>query len=110
MELMGAIAALEKLKSPSEIDLYTDSEYLRLGITKWIHNWKRNGWLTYSRKPVLNVDLWQRLDEALKRHQVQWHWVKGHAGHDMNERADALAREAIVAVRSGAIGALDSAT
>jgi ribonuclease HI len=106
MELMGAIAALEALKRPCQVDLYTDSQYLRRGITEWIHKWKRNGWRTADKKPVLNIDLWQRLDEALKRHQVQWHWVKGHAGHDMNERADRLAREAIVAIRSGAIGAL----
>jgi ribonuclease HI len=73
---------------------------------KWIHGWKRNGWKTADRKPVKNVDLWQRLDEALKRHRVTWHWVRGHAGHPQNERADALAREGIVAVRSGAVGAL----
>lgn len=110
MELMGAIAALEALKRPCRVDLYTDSQYLRGGITGWIHGWKKNGWRTADKKPVKNVDLWQRLDEALKRHQVQWHWVKGHAGHDLNERADRLAREAIVAIRAGAIGALDSAT
>jgi ribonuclease HI len=108
MELMGAIAALEALKRPCRVDLYTDSQYLRGGITGWIHGWKRNGWRTADKKPVKNVDLWQRLDEAMKRHQVQWHWVKGHAGHDMNERADRLAREAIVAIRSGALGALDA--
>jgi ribonuclease HI len=110
MELMAAIAAFEALTRPCRVDLYTDSQYLRGGITGWIHGWKKNGWRTADKKPVKNVDLWQRLDEALKRHQVQWHWVKGHAGHDMNERADRLAREAIVAIRSGAIGALDSAT
>jgi ribonuclease HI len=109
MELMGAIAALEALTRPCKVDLYTDSQYLRGGITGWIKTWKRNGWRTSDRKPVKNVDLWQRLDEALKRHDVQWHWVRGHAGHAMNERADRLAREAIVAIRAGAIGALDQA-
>ena len=107
MELMAAIAALEALTRPCRVDLYTDSQYLRGGITGWIHGWKKNGWRTADKKPVKNVDLWQRLDEALKRHTVQWHWVRGHAGHPENERADALAREAIVAVRAGAIGALD---
>ncbi|HZS63109.1 MAG TPA: ribonuclease HI [Xanthobacteraceae bacterium] len=107
MELTAAIAALEALKVPCVAELHTDSEYLRNGITQWIGKWKRNGWRTADKKPVKNVDLWQRLDEALKRHQVHWHWVKGHAGHAMNERADQLAREAIVAVRAGAIGALD---
>ena len=107
MELMGAIAALEALKRPCRVDLYTDSQYLRGGITGWIHGWKRNGWRTADKKPVKNVDLWQRLDEALTHHDVHWHWVKGHAGHAMNERADALARQAIMAVRSGAVGALD---
>ena len=108
MELMGAIAALEALKRPCRVDLYTDSQYLRGGITGWIHGWKKNGWRTADKKPVKNVDLWQRLDEAMKRHQVQWHWVKGHAGHDLNERADRLAREVIVAIRAGALGALDA--
>ena len=106
MELMGAIAAIEALKRPSEVHLHTDSMYLRDGITKYIHNWKRNGWKTADKKPVKNVDLWQRLDEALKHHQVRWHWVKGHAGHAMNERADQLARDGLVAARAGAIGAM----
>jgi ribonuclease HI len=106
MELMAAISALEALKFPCTVDLHTDSEYLRKGITEWINNWKRNGWRTADKKPVKNVDLWQRLDEALKRHQVRWHWVKGHAGHAMNERADLLAREGLAAVRAGAVGAL----
>jgi ribonuclease HI len=110
MELMGAISALEALKRPCRVDLYTDSQYLRGGITGWIHGWKRNGWRTAEKKPVKNVDLWQRLDAALKHHDVKWHWVRGHAGHAMNERADRLAREAIVAIRAGAIGALDSPT
>jgi ribonuclease HI len=109
MELMGAISALEALKRPCRVDLYTDSQYLRGGITGWIHGWKRNGWRTAEKKPVKNVDLWQRLDAALKHHDVRWHWVRGHAGHAMNERADRLAREAIVAIRAGAIGALDAA-
>lgn len=107
MELMGAIAALEALTRPCRVDLYTDSQYLRGGITGWIHGWKRNGWRTADKNPVKNVDLWQRLDQALKPHDVQWHWVKGHAGHVLNERADRLAREAIVAIRAGAVGALD---
>jgi ribonuclease HI len=107
MELTGAIAALEALTKPCVIDLYTDSEYVRGGITGWIHGWKRNGWRTRDRQPVKNIDLWQRLDAALQRHDVRWHWVKGHAGHAENERADALAREAIKAIRAGATGALD---
>jgi ribonuclease HI len=106
MELMAAIAALEALKRPCTVDLHTDSEYLRNGITKWIHGWKRNGWRTADRKPVKNVDLWKRLDAALGQHQVHWRWVKGHAGHAMNERADQLAREALVAARAGAKGAM----
>jgi ribonuclease HI len=110
MELMAAIAALEALKRPCLIDLHTDSQYLREGITKWIHGWKRNGWKTSDKKPVKNVDLWQRLDEALKRHRITWHWVKGHAGHAENERADALAREAIVAIRAGLKSALPPET
>ncbi len=102
MELMAAIAALEALKRPCVIDLHTDSQYLRNGITIWIKGWKRNGWRTADRKPVKNVDLWQRLDAAMARHEVRWHWVKGHAGHDMNERADALARTAIAEMHAGA--------
>ena len=108
MELMGAIAALEALKMPCVVDLHTDSQYLRNGIMTWIKKWKQNGWRTADRKPVKNVDLWQRLDEAIKRHQVRWHWVKGHAGHTLNERADQLARDAIIAIRAGAVGALDN--
>lgn len=99
MELMAAISALDSLTRPCEIDLYTDSQYVRQGITGWIHKWKQNGWRTADRKPVKNVDLWQRLDEALKRHTVRWHWVRGHAGHDKNERADQLAREGLAAIR-----------
>ena len=95
MELLAAISALEAMKKPVQADLYTDSQYVRGGITGWIHNWKRNGWKTADRKPVKNVDLWQRLDEAIKQHDVRWHWVKGHAGHAENERADQLARDGL---------------
>ncbi len=101
MELMAAIAALEALKAPSRVDLWTDSNYLRDGIMKWIHGWRRNGWKTADKKPVKNVELWQRLDEAVKRHTIEWHWLKGHAGHVENERADELARMAIKAIREG---------
>jgi ribonuclease HI len=93
MELMAAIMALEALTRPAAIEMHTDSQYLREGISKWIHGWKRNGWKTAEKKPVKNAELWQRLDLALERHQVTWHWVKGHAGHDDNERADELARQ-----------------
>ncbi len=92
MELTAAIMALETLTRPCAVDLHTDSQYLRGGVTGWITGWKRNGWKTADRKPVKNVDLWQRLETATERHQIAWHWVKGHAGHDENERADALAR------------------
>ena len=95
MEMLAAIAALEALKRPCWVNLYTDSVYLRDGITKWIVNWKRNGWKTAARKPVKNVDLWQRLEAAIERHQITWHWVKGHAGHPGNEAADALARQGL---------------
>jgi len=100
---MGAISALEALKKPCVVDLHTDSQYMRDGIMKWIKNWKRNGWRTADKKPVKNVDLWQRLEAALERHQVRWHWVRGHAGDAMNERADQLARDGIAAVRAGAM-------
>ncbi len=93
MELMAAIQALEALKAPSVVDLYTDSNYLKGGITSWIQRWKRNGWRTADRKPVANVELWERLEHAAEPHKVRWHWVKGHVGHDANERADELARE-----------------
>ena len=93
MELMAAISALESLSRPTEITVVTDSAYVKNGVTGWIHGWKRNGWKTASKKPVKNVELWQRLDEANRRHQVRWEWVKGHAGHPENERADELARE-----------------
>jgi ribonuclease HI len=99
MELMAAISALEALKKPCVVDLTTDSQYVRKGITEWIHGWKRNGWRTSDKKPVKNVDLWQRLDAALKAHDVRWHWIKGHAGHDENERADQLARDGVAMAR-----------
>ena len=92
MELMAAISALETLSRPCLVELHTDSQYLRGGVTGWMENWKKRGWLTADKKPVKNIALWQRLDEARKRHDVSWHWVKGHAGHEMNERADELAR------------------
>jgi ribonuclease HI len=93
MELMAAIMALEALARGSAITIVTDSAYVKNGVTSWIHAWKRNGWKTADRKPVKNVDLWQRLEEAQARHEVHWKWIKGHAGHDENERADELARE-----------------
>jgi ribonuclease HI len=99
MELMAAIMALEGLTRPSKVRLHTDSQYVRNGITQWIHGWKRNGWRTADKKPVKNVDLWQRLEAALGRHDISWHWVRGHAGHPENERADALARRAIDELR-----------
>jgi len=95
MELTAAIRALEALRRPCEVDLYTDSQYLRLGITQWMQGWKKNGWKTSGKKPVKNQDLWQALEAAAARHEVRWHWVKGHSGHPENERADALANEAI---------------
>jgi ribonuclease HI len=95
MELMAAIRALNELKTRCQIDLYTDSNYVRQGITEWIHGWKRNGWKTADKKPVKNADLWQMLEEAAKNHEISWHWVKGHNGDPMNERADELARKGI---------------
>ena len=97
MELMAAIQALEVLKVSSEITIVTDSTYLRDGITKWIHGWKRNGWKTAAKKDVKNADLWQRLDAVQSGHRVHWDWVKGHAGHEQNERADKLASAEIKA-------------
>ena len=99
MELMAAIAALEALERPAAITIVTDSTYLRDGVAKWIHGWKRNGWKTADKKPVKNAELWQRLDAAQARHRVTWTWVRGHAGHEQNERADQLARDAIRALR-----------
>ncbi|MBS7695784.1 MULTISPECIES: ribonuclease HI [unclassified Chelatococcus] len=92
MELMAAISALESLKRACAVDLYTDSQYVRSGVTQWLANWKARGWRTADKKPVKNEDLWRRLDEAQARHTVSWHWVRGHAGHAENERVDALAR------------------
>jgi ribonuclease HI len=108
MELTAAIAALEALTRPCLVDIHTDSEYLRNGIMRWMQQWKRNGWRTADKKPVKNVDLWQRLDAAAVKHRVRWHWLRGHAGHALNERADQLAREAIAAVRAGVAGAMTS--
>ena len=93
MELLAAISALESLSRPAEITMVTDSQYVKNGVTSWIHGWKKNGWKTSAKKPVKNEDLWKRLDAAQARHQVRWEWVKGHAGHPENERADELARE-----------------
>ena len=104
MEMMAAIMALETIKRPTTVRLHTDSTYVKDGITKWLPAWKKRGWKTADKKPVKNVDLWQRLEAAAGRHEeVSWHWVRGHSGHPENERADALAREAITALReSGA--------
>jgi len=95
MELTAAIEALRALKRPCQVDLTTDSQYVRQGITAWIINWKRRGWKTAGRKPVKNIDLWQALDQEAARHEINWHWVKGHSGHPENELADQLANEAI---------------
>ena len=94
MELMAAIAGLQSLQEPCIVQLTTDSQYVKQGITQWIQNWKRRGWLTASKDPVKNVDLWKLLDAEVQRHKVDWHWVKGHSGHDENERCDILARDA----------------
>ncbi len=91
MELTAAIEALNALKKPCRVGLHSDSQYVKDGITKWIHGWRRNGWRTADRKPVKNADLWERLVEAESRHEVQWHWVRGHSGHPENDRVDALA-------------------
>ena len=93
MELQAAISALESLKRPCAVEMHVDSQYVKDGISKWIHGWKRNGWKTADKKPVKNVELWQALDGAIQRHKISWHWVKGHDGHPENERADELARE-----------------
>ncbi len=99
MELLAAIEAIEALKHPSRVRLHTDSTYVKDGITRWIGGWKTNGWKTAARKPVKNVDLWQRLDAAAARHEIEWRWVKGHAGHPDNERADRLARKGLAQTR-----------
>jgi len=104
MELMAAIQALEALKKPCKVELHTDSTYVMKGISEWIHSWKRRGWRTADGKPVKNDDLWRRLDEARSRHDVKWHWVKGHAGHELNERADELARQGLAEARATAAG------
>ncbi len=100
MELLAAISALEALKRPSKIELWTDSNYVKDGISKWIHGWKKNGWKTAAKQPVKNAELWQRLDAAQERHDISWNWLKGHAGHEFNERADELARFAIKEMKS----------
>lgn len=105
MELMAAIKALEALTRPSAVDLHSDSQYLRDGISKWIHGWKRNGWKTADKKPVKNAELWQELDAQRLRHDVAFHWVKGHAGHELNERADELAREGMAPFKGRAVPA-----
>ena len=104
MELMAAIVALESLKRPCPVEMHVDSQYVKDGITKWIHGWKKNGWKTADKKPVKNAELWQRLDAALASHKVSWHWVKGHAGHDDNERADELAREGMAPYKRSKAG------
>lgn len=101
MELMAAIMALNALTKPCTVELHTDSQYVRNGITQWLPGWKARGWLTADRKPVKNDDLWKALDEAAKRHRVTWHWVKGHDGHPENERVDALARAGMTPFRNG---------
>ncbi len=101
MELVAAINALNHLKRPCEVDLFTDSKYVKDGLTKWIFNWKKNGWKTAAKKPVKNAELWQELDEAVQRHDINWHWVKGHAGDEFNELADQLASEAMEPFKKG---------
>jgi len=102
MELTAAIRGLEALKRPSRVRLTTDSQYVHKGISQWIHSWKRKGWKTADKKPVKNEDLWRRLDELRSQHQVEWHWIKGHAGHPENERADELANKGIDDTTGGA--------
>jgi ribonuclease HI len=102
MELMGAIQALEALKRPCKVELHTDSQYVRQGITEWMPGWKARGWKTAAKAPVKNEDLWRRLDEARARHEVAWRWVRGHAGDPLNERADGLARRGVQDVRKSA--------
>ena len=102
MELMAAIQALEALTRPCKVELHTDSQYVRTGITEWLPGWKARGWRTAAKAPVKNDDLWKRLDQARLRHEVDWRWVKGHAGHELNERADALARKGLEEARAEA--------
>jgi ribonuclease HI len=104
MELTAAISALEALKKRSDVELWTDSAYVRNGITTWIHGWKKNGWRTADKKPVKNVELWQELDRLRDKHNIAWHWLKGHAGHPENERADELARFAMAPFKPRAVG------
>ena len=104
MELKAAIEALNVLKRACDVEMHVDSQYVKDGITKWIHGWKRNGWKTAAKKPVKNVELWQALDEAIQRHKISWHWVKGHGGHPENERADELARQGIADIKKPAAG------
>ncbi|TDF41603.1 ribonuclease HI [Alteromonadaceae bacterium M269] len=94
MELLAAIEGLKHLTEPCQVTLTTDSQYVKQGINQWIHNWRKNGWKTSTKKPVKNADLWQQLDEQVKRHKIDWRWVKGHSGHPQNERCDELARNA----------------
>ena len=101
MELTAVIRALQALKRPSAVQIHTDSQYVQKGISEWIHNWKRRGWLTADKQPVKNVDLWQMLDELSSAHQIDWRWVKGHAGHPGNERADQLANQGIDELQRG---------
>lgn len=102
MEMMAVIEALQTLKRPVQVRVHTDSQYVQKGISEWIHGWKRRGWKTADKKPVKNEDLWRRLDTLAAGHRIEWHWVKGHAGHAENERADALARAGIDIARKGA--------
>ncbi|MFT4150770.1 MAG: ribonuclease HI [Paracoccaceae bacterium] len=104
MELLAAISALEALSRPSVLTIVTDSAYVKNGVTTWIHGWKRNGWRTSGKDPVKNADLWQRLDAARQRHTVDWRWIKGHAGHAENEKADELARAGMAPFKPGAVG------
>ena len=101
MELTAVIESLALLKRPTPVAVYTDSEYVKNGITRWIHGWKKRGWTTADHKPVKNIDLWQQLDALVAKHQVQWHWVRGHTGDPGNERADALANRGVASLRAG---------
>lgn len=101
MELQAAIEALAALKTPCVVEMFTDSQYLRLGVTQWLAGWKRKGWKTASKQPVKNEDLWRRIDQLAAQHQIHWRWLKGHIGHELNERCDALANEEIAKIRGG---------
>ena len=104
MEMMAVIRALEVLKRPCTVQVYTDSQYVQKGISEWLASWKRRGWLTADKKPVKNMDLWKEMDALVQQHRITWHWVKGHAGHPENERADQLANRGVEAARSGGAG------